>query len=249
MLAAWYTAPGSVRDSNQDAVLVGGSAYGTLGSPCVAEFRDSDMVAVADGVGGYLGGDEASRVLLRHLSRYRAQADPDSAQREVRRLVRSASGEMGRIAALDPALGGMSAAVAGVFAWDGGLTAFNCGDCRVYRLERASLAKLTHDHSQVQMLADAGEIDEEEMRTHPRKHIITSSVGPDPADTYLFFRAIEDAPPARLLVCSDGVWEALPLDELEHLASLPLGEAAVYMAEALEQACASDNVSFVIIVV
>jgi protein phosphatase len=141
----------------------------------------------------------------------------------------------------------MSSTMAGVFFTKGELAVFNCGDCRVYRFSRPYLAKLSHDHSIVQSLFDSGAIGEEEMRSHPQKNVIISSVGIDNEQTEIFFKKIPIGHPLTLFLCSDGVWETLSLDRLEEILCQPAKEAATVLANELFEQKAKDNISFVIL--
>ena len=78
------------------------------------------------------------------------------------------------------------------------------------------LAQLTHDHSYVQELVDCGTITVEEAEHHPQKNIITRALGVDyrldPEFTSLAVQAGD-----ILLLCSDGLTNAVPRPQLEQL--------------------------------
>ena len=148
-------------------------------------------------------------------------------------------------------LASMGATIAGAAIDRGKKTvfAFNLGDCRVYRFRGGFLDKLTHDHSRVQELFDRGEISEEEMRTHPHKNVVTAGVtADDPSASALFCREFPLQEGDKFFACSDGVWEALPIDEIERSLSGddPLSACAALQAKLFAAAC-GDNVSFVFV--
>jgi serine/threonine protein phosphatase PrpC len=92
----------------------------------------------------------------------------------------------------------------------------NLGDSRIYRFSRGRLIRVSVDHSLVQELVDAGEITEEEAGVHPQRHIVTRALGgPDRPQPDYFVLPLPDA--ERILLCSDGVTEMLPDDELAPL--------------------------------
>ncbi|MDR2456806.1 MAG: serine/threonine-protein phosphatase [Deltaproteobacteria bacterium] len=246
MLAAYFCHEGPVRAQNQDAVLVGGAVLLRTETPEYAELGRCGVLAVADGVGGYKGGEIASSIVLECLSQLPSEG-PVPSQETVRSRLRLAS-EMMRASARGSAeLASMSSTLAGVIVGEREMAVFNCGDCRVYRLSRPYLSKLTHDHSVVQALFDSGVIGEEEMRFHPRRHVIMSGVGLDDGQTELFFKTFPKGSPLSLFLCSDGVWEAMPLESLEEILSRPALEAAALLAEVLFKMQAQDNVSFIIL--
>lgn len=142
------------------------------------------------------------------------------------------------------ALTSMGATIAGIVFCSDSILIFNCGDCRVYRKQGEYLEKLSHDHSVVQELFDRGDIDENDMRTHQKKNIITACVSSRTEDLNIFFRAVPyKMENQRFLLCSDGVWEALTIDEIEKCTS-PQELANILLN--LHKNC-KDNISFIMI--
>jgi serine/threonine protein phosphatase PrpC len=89
-----------------------------------------------------------------------------------------------------------------------GATAYiaNVGDSRSYLWNADGLQRITHDHSLVQRLVDAGEITAEEVYTHPQRNLIYQSIGDRPAVAGGYLSA-DVAVDDRLVLCSDGLWE------------------------------------------
>ncbi|MDR1079972.1 MAG: protein phosphatase 2C domain-containing protein [Deltaproteobacteria bacterium] len=247
-MRAWaYTDRGGVRERNEDALLWGGVVSRTaMGGPEeMADSGDAFMGAVADGMGGGPGGAEAARAVLRNLSSAVLPAFWEEAREIVSRRLADTSLELARSAREDPSLAGMGTAVAGLWARGDRALAFNCGDCRVYRIRHGYFDLITKDHSIVYELYSSGAITEEEMATHHLKHILTSSVQDSPDPPRAFFREIPLQKGDAFLVCSDGVWEALPRSEMERMAGeVPPGEASARMASALQGLGCRDNTTF-----
>lgn len=254
MKTVFYSNKGAVRDHNEDAVFANGSALcdGSMASPCELETDKScGCLAVIDGMGGHAGGGTAARLAA---SAFLSGADLaevpfDEAEDEINGIVEEASMLMQNAAAEDGSLASMGAALAGIAVCGDGVLVFNCGDCRVYRFQGGYLEKLSHDHSIVQELFDSGEIDEDAMRTHPRKNVVTSAVMADNSlkSTDVFFRKLPRASAERFFICSDGVWEALQLDDIEsYLSDDDMKRSSAVLAEALLRAGCSDNVSFIL---
>jgi serine/threonine protein phosphatase PrpC len=150
-------------------------------------------------------------------------------------------------ARLNPSLSRMGATLAGLVVRERGATAFNCGDSRVYRISRGALERLTRDHSVVQALFESGRIDEDGMRNHPRKNIVTSAVSAgQPVPPELYARGVSRVPQDSYFLCTDGVWEALPAERLSAILSGPFPDAAQDLLEALLEAECRDNVSFIL---
>ena len=92
----------------------------------------------------------------------------------------------------------------------------HAGDSRAYLYRDGKLAQLTHDHSYVQELVDCGTITQEQAEHHPQKNIITRALGVDyrlePEFTTVALRAGD-----VLLLCTDGLTNAVPTEQLEQL--------------------------------
>ena len=92
----------------------------------------------------------------------------------------------------------------------------HAGDSRAYLYRDGKLAQLTHDHSYVQELVDCGTITQEQAEHHPQKNIITRALGVDyrlePEFTTVALQAGD-----VLLLCTDGLTNAVPTEQLEQL--------------------------------
>jgi protein phosphatase len=180
---------------------------------------------VADGMGGHDGGDVASRIVSEEFARLpdtgydvgRGRHAIASTLRQCERRLEQ-YGDTHRGSSGGRWQGGTTAVVALLVHQDGEpqwLVA-NLGDSRIYRFSRGRLIRVSVDHSLVQELVDAGEITEEEAGVHPQRHIVTRALGgPDRPQPDYFVLPLPDA--ERILLCSDGVTEMLPDDELAPL--------------------------------
>ena len=244
----FYTNRGCARKANEDAVFVGGCAVcgANMAAPSYIDI-DKEIFCVIDGMGGYFGGVEAARITAQA---FQAAEEPDN-KIWLESILQRALQRMREAVSCSPELAGMGATFAGaVIDRDKkSIFVFNSGDCRVYRLQGGFLDKLTHDHSRVQELFDRGEISEEEMRTHPNKNIVTAGVIADEIfATEFFCREFPLKDGDKFFACSDGVWEALPIDEIEK--SLSGGDMLAACSELQKNlflAECGDNVSFVLV--
>jgi protein phosphatase len=245
---AWaFTDRGGVRERNEDALLWGEVLWADeMDVPAEREPASANfMGAVADGMGGGPGGAQAARAVLANLAALPLPAFWDEARDMVTRSLAGTAMELVRLADADMGLAGMGTAVAGLWARGDRALAFNCGDCRVYRIRHGYFDLVTKDHSLVYELYASGAITEEEMATHHLKHILTSSVQDSPDQPRAFFREVPLQDGDEFLVCSDGVWEALPRSEMERMASgAAPGEGAFRMASALKGLGCRDNTTF-----
>jgi protein phosphatase len=209
--------------------------------------------AVVDGMGGRPGGAEAARLLTETCAeacaggKFGQKFDPAEDRKVIAEILKEASERMYAESRKNPELSEMGATIAGLLIRENGAMAFNCGDCRVYRFQCGNdIEKLTKDHSVVQALLDMGHISEDEMRTHSRKNIVTSAVVALEAHEPEFYaREISRIDDDEYFLCSDGVWETIPADELRGFLSGPFPESADELLNALLSSGCRDNISFV----
>jgi serine/threonine protein phosphatase PrpC len=124
----------------------------------------------------------------------------------------------------------------------------NVGDSRAYLFGGDGLRRITQDHSLVQRMVDAGQLLPDEVYTHPRRNVIYRSIGDRPrleADTF----AVELGRDARLVLCSDGLWEMVREDGLEEilLAESDPQQAADRLVQNALLAGGADNISVIIV--
>lgn len=241
MKAWFYTDQGPTRQANQDGLFLAGTSLIATPEPVEAEFNTSlGLFAVIDGMGGVNGGELATATILEGMEAFAAmEGDCAALERGLLGLQR----QVAKKSAFYPYMG---AALAGIWLNPAMNLAFNCGDCRVYRSRSGYLEKITHDHSLVQELVDAGGISEEEARLHPRKNVLTAAISADDPDPQIYCRKIDVKGGDQFLLCSDGLWECLSLEEMEEIMGMPPEEAAKEFREAVWTKNARDNVSFII---
>lgn len=206
------------------------------------------VFAVADGMGGHVGGAAAAEAVVEAL---RSLTGSDTTTVEAIRLaLQRADGEIRAFEGPDKA--GAGTTVAGVALVDEGegpqWAVFHVGDSRVYRWHEGRLELVTKDHSVVQELLDAGYISDESAATHPQRHIITRALGVGTrAEPEV---AVFPASPAHCYVaCTDGLSNELSPGEILDILSCEcsateLAEGLVRRADAVT---ARDNVSVVVI--
>jgi len=208
------------------------------------------LFVVADGMGGHAAGEVASQLAVAEFARLAEQAPvraedvTDAIQRANSHIV-SAGAERGDRHGMGTTLTGV-----GVVGSEQGeqLAVFNVGDSRVYQVTEGQLRQLTVDHSAVQEMVDAGRLTAQAARTHPRRNVVTRSLGTDPApdpDVWLVAPVAGD----RFLLCSDGLTgELQDSDIAELLTQNPDPQATA--DELVRQAVAvggHDNVTAVVL--
>ena len=208
MKLAGKTDVGSVRPENQDDYRAG-----ELNS-------DAAWGLVCDGMGGARGGREASvsacDVIEHSFHEQYAQCLPGEEETFLKKTLLSANRFLFQKALREEALAGMGTTAVCALVRSGRVYLCHAGDSRAYLYRDGQLAQLTHDHSYVQELVDCGTITVEEAEHHPQKNIITRALGVD-------YRLDPEFATAQLhsgdilLLCSDGLTNAVPKEQLEQL--------------------------------
>ncbi|MBB3169288.1 PP2C family protein-serine/threonine phosphatase [Simiduia aestuariiviva] len=232
------------RDHNEDAVdwLVDAQGRWALG-------------LVADGMGGYAGGEVAStlalEVFLYRLQDWLPEASGADGDAVLERLLQSARAAHRRILSeqqAQPQLARMGTTLICGFGWGDQMALLHAGDSRCYRWRAGELARLTRDHTYVEVLRGSGELSEADIANHPNKHILTRALGaPDDFD---FSAAVHRSAPGDCYVlCSDGVSNALVAADWRRCLSQPVAPAVMArsLIEAAKQRGADDNVSAVVL--
>jgi len=172
---------------------------------------------------------------------------PVDGEEDLVRAVRGANGDLWAHTQRDPSLAGMATTLTGlVVTTDGGILLAHSGDSRAYRLRADSLTLQTRDDSLVQELVDHGIIAPDQAATHPRRNIVTASLGGGEHDGLTV--VVADAVVGdRWLLCSDGVSDYLPGEEIaDALAGGAVTDAADAVVSRALEAGTRDNVTAVV---
>jgi PPM family protein phosphatase len=221
---------GPVRDNNEDAV-----------------YASPRLAAVADGVGGAVAGEVASRAAIDALVALDNRRLDVPLPEALRSAIADGNERIGFIAACRPRTAGMSTTLTAVALGDDGYAVANVGDSRAYLLRDGALRPLTRDDSLVQRMLDAGAITPEEARRHPQRSFVVESLDGDPQRTPPPVATLRARPGDRLLLCSDGLTDFV--DEEPIAAALRIadrGECAQRLVDLALAAGARDNVSVVV---
>jgi len=214
---------GLLRTNNEDSFLYWEPDSG-------AEFeRKGRLAIVADGMGGYEGGQEASRLAVetvQHIYDTAFEGDPQQALIDA---IEAAHAKIQVYGLEHPEFSGMGTTCTAVAIVGRQLRFAHVGDSRLYRVRDASITRLTRDHSYVGRLVESGLVRPEDAESHPQRHILTAALGSGPSVT----PDIPEQPiPVQqgdiFILCSDGLWSVVHDQEL----------AAVVGENSLPESCA-----------
>lgn len=195
---------------------------------------------VADGMGGHVSGQTASKVVKDCL----LASDGRVAMAD--RLVQ-AHGAILEAAVADERLSGMgaTAVVAGIV--NRSLEVTWVGDSRAYLWRRDKLTQLSRDHSYVEMLREQNLLSEEQIRGHPHANLVTQTLGhgdPQPSQVKSRLRSGD-----WILLCSDGLNDELEDEEMADIlrTSADVQEAVERLVAAALDRGGRDNTSAVLV--
>jgi PPM family protein phosphatase len=226
---------GRLRSGNEDSYFCGQTVF-----------------AVADGLGGHQGGEVASAAAVEPLANLdgRSFKDAGEAAEALATAIREANEAILDRAAGDPALYGMGTTVTAAAAADGRyLQLAHVGDSRAYLLRGGALEQLTIDHTVVGELVRRGRLTPEQAAIHPERSILTRAVGLDPRVPVDLPDPLELQPDDQVLLCSDGLTEAVADGQIaELLSTAPDGHAACRsLIDAANDAGGPDNITVVLV--
>ncbi|HVA76792.1 MAG TPA: protein phosphatase 2C domain-containing protein [Candidatus Binataceae bacterium] len=181
------------------------------------EGPDSVVFAVADGIGGYEGGEVASAMAIElTLQAWRESPATWGPAKRLVRAVQFANIEIHNRALAVPELRRMGTTLTAVTVDKGMLAAAHVGDCRLYLARHHKISQLTKDHTMVAEKVRMGLLSAERARNHPERSMLVRSIGQE-----LIVSVDRISIPLlrgdRLILCSDGLHGVLRDNEIEQM--------------------------------
>lgn len=200
------TDPGRCRENNEDAYLL--------------EQKGSYVIAaVADGIGGYDGGEVASYLVCKCISDYLGDSQEKVLGDDVLKQAVIYANNAIVTQQHNPRLSSMGCVLTAVLFDMEQHLAHMChvGDTRLYKYKDGVLTKLSRDHSMVGFQEDAGVLSEEETMSHPRRNIITRFIGNSRLDwntNYMMDLSFPIEVDTQYFICSDGLYDMIASTEI-----------------------------------
>jgi PPM family protein phosphatase len=260
------TDKGNVRPNNEDQFLIAELTKAmhvrqtSLPEPKVktAEER-AHLFLVADGMGGHSAGERASALAVVAIEHFTLNSfkwffdsntkDAQAVLAEFQSALNRADAQILAEASSHPELSGMGTTVTMAFHLGTQLCLVHAGDSRAYVFREGALHQVTEDHTVMADMVRTGAIQPEEVAKHPLRHVITNVVGGSELGVAVEAHALEVQAGDRLLLCSDGLSEAVPNDKIRTVLEMepePKAAAQTLLAQALARG-APDNVTLVIV--
>jgi len=190
----------------------------------------SQIIAVADGLGGHAGGEVASAIVINGLAKAdKKEFTKESVHDLVIEITTKANGEIAKTIKNSPKLKGMGTTLTSLITTED------------------KVAQLSKDHTLVQELIDQGRLSVEEATSHPQKSLITKALMGN-TETEPFIQLINVEPDDLFLLCTDGLSSVINESEISKI----LREdgvtevAAEKLKKAVYKSGAPDNITLVL---
>ena len=187
---------GLVREGNEDSAIY-----------C------SNLIAVADGMGGHAGGEVASAIAINALAQLLPvitdpDIDIDSREDLFLNITYEIDSQILDISKQNPELAGMGTTLTALNISGDNVELLHIGDSRCYRYRDNKLEQLSYDHTVMQELLEQGRLTPEEVFDHPQRSLLTQALmgdsGLDPILVSYEIKADD-----KFLLCSDGLTNLL----------------------------------------
>jgi len=191
--------PGCVRSNNEDYFLV---------VPAIG------LYLVADGMGGAQAGEHASRLAAETIEQAVQQNGKSMDSDGLVVAFGRANQRVMDAAANDPNMEGMGTTLVAAVENNGDLLIASVGDSRVYTFENGTLQTITEDQTWVNEVGRRLGIDEENLKNHPMRHVLTMAIGVS-ENLRVHTHRITPSTGMVILLCSDGLHGVVSDEELK----------------------------------
>ncbi|HEX3748600.1 MAG TPA: protein phosphatase 2C domain-containing protein [Bryobacteraceae bacterium] len=225
---------GCVRSNNEDYCLI---------EP------ERGLYVLADGMGGAKAGECASRLAVDTVAEI-VHSAPQLDSQVLLTAVEEANKRVLAAAHSDPGLEGMGTTLVAALDLTEGFSIASVGDSRAYIMDDAGMRAITDDQTWVNEVGRPLGLDEESLRNHPMRHVLTMAIGASAPLTVNYY-CIRLQTGALVLMCSDGLHGVLELAQMEQILARAragaLEESCSELIAAAKAAGGPDNVTVVLV--
>ena len=233
---------GMARSMNQDSLLVSENNNNGL-----------NLYILADGMGGYKGGEIASKVAITAVSKFITEKfneipkDKQSILDLLEDAIMFANSAIYEESEQDEELQDMGTTLEVLLIYRQRVYIGHVGDSRIYRIRKNTMKKITTDHSYVEKLIQDGEITREESYNHPKKNLLIKALGTDEeVEPDLIYTVLNKND--ILIICSDGLTNMVREDEILDIVKNNVQENVVdALVDTANEAGGLDNITVIFI--
>jgi len=236
MKSFYLTDSGRVRSHNEDSVTI------------VKNQAGEHLMMVADGMGGHRAGEIASSMVVTHLgSRFSNLSTIGTKFDAVNWLnenINTINTNILKYTEENPESTGMGTTIVLALLTKEFLIFGNIGDSSGFVVKNGKLHKITKDHTLVNLLVEAGEINPEEAASHPKKNVLMKALGTETKQVLDIFDV--DVNVDAIMLCSDGLTNMLTKEQVEKVLNednLKIEEKLIKIIKKCNARGGNDNIS------
>lgn len=234
---SYRTDQGLVRPSNQDAFSVD-----------VLDPRgNAALLVVADGMGGYEGGEVASRMAVDVVRSRVVDCSSDWAEKGILgdglvQAVSQANQAILRAQQEQPGRSSMGTTLTAALIWGTRILIAHVGDSRACLIRKDGLVQITTDHNVAGELYESGHLTAEEAAVHPQRHVLTRALGVS-TNLNVERRELVWEEGDILLLCTDGLSSLVSLEEIESIGRAGFAEMPQRLVDLANARGGYDNIT------
>ena len=239
MKSYYLTDAGKVRSHNEDSVTIVRNGSGEY------------LLVVADGMGGHRAGEVASSLAVTHLGKRFSGASSIGSMLDAVNWLNDNVSEINE-AILEYAKNhfdstGLGTTLVLALLTKDYLIFGNIGDSSGFVIKNHKLHKVTHDHTLVNLLVEAGDLTEEEAKVHPKRNVLMKALGAAEKVELDIFEVEKDVD--GLLLCSDGLTTMMTKEQIEKILEedLTIEEKVAKMIKKCNARGGNDNISIALL--
>jgi PPM family protein phosphatase len=234
---------GNIRTNNEDS-----ASFLRIADEAIIREKGY-LLIVADGMGGHLAGEVASKMAVDIISEeYFKKTNNGNREKILAKAFNTANKKIFELSSANEQYRGMGTTCTTLAIAGESIYYAHAGDSRAYLYKNESITRITEDHTYVQQLVNNGDISKEEADIHPQRNILTNAMGTKAdlrVDTGIC--AASFGKNDRLLLCSDGLYDYLDDNEIAAVMGYKsLAEAADYFIAEAKRRGGMDNITVVL---
>ncbi len=231
---------GKIRERNEDAFYISNP------------LDEVQLYMLADGMGGYNGGEIASKLAIQSARKYietnfaQIEKDKDSIIQLLGSSIEYANMIVYEKSKENKELEGMGTTLELCLIYNNKAYIGHIGDSRIYRIRKSFIRKLTQDHSYVQKLVKDGEITQEQAEHHPKKNMLMKALGCNAfvePDVMIKGFLKDDI----IVMCSDGLTNLVNQEQIYQVAKGNIEQATKELVQMANDKGGYDNITVMII--
>ncbi len=231
---------GKTRSMNQDSFSVSENENGL------------NLYILADGMGGYKGGEIASKVAITAINKFITEQfddipkNRDSILNLIEKSIEFANSAIYEESEEDEELQDMGTTLEVVLIYNNKIHIGHIGDSRIYRIRKGKMKKITTDHSYVEKLIQDGEITREEAFSHPKKNLLIKALGTDEnVEPDLIYTSLDKND--IILMCSDGLTNMVRENRVLEIINNSEEDCTETLINEANEAGGLDNITVIVI--